>query len=506
MSNLSASHLLPPGELCPTESRAPAAWPVALLSAIVIAVYIFVVSAGHIRHWPQYSAYFDLQADAYVHGQLSLLRQPDPRLLALSDPYDPAQNKGLRLHDASLFRGKYYLYWGPPPALALVPLKLAGVTLGDQDLTFTFVCVMFLAEVGILFRLWKRFFANQPIWILMMGVAVVGLGTPMPFFLARAAVYEAAVSCGAAFLLTGLLFALHGSERPKISSLQLLGSSICWMLAISARPSLLPAVSTLVLILMTQVWPNRRSLLALILPLLVGGIALAGYNAARFGSPLEFGQRYQLAGHELIKLHSGLFSLANVWPGLWSYFCRPLVVLSHFPFLHARGGEGTFPRMIHLPPAYETEEPIAGIATAAPFLWFALIPIATLVCQRQALRPRSDLKKSLLPINRSSALRSAIAMLACAGLMGFAPVLFLVGSTMRYLMELTPCLAILATIGVWQLMAARPVSPHFRRRFGAVAMSMAIITVGIGLLLGMSGYYEHFAHFNPALLHALGGE
>lgn len=492
MSNFAASHFLSPAALCPAESRPRAARPVALLSAIVIAAYVFVVSAGHIRHWPQYSAYFDLQADAYVHGQLSLLTQPDPRLLGLADPYDPAQNHGLRLHDASLFRGKYYLYWGPTPALALVPFKLAGVTVGDQDLTFAFVCAMFLAGAGILVWLWKRHFADQPVWILMMSIAVLGLGTPMPFLLARAAVYEAAVSAGAAFLLTGLLIALRGMDRPQMSVVSMLGTSICWMLAIGARTSLLPAVAVMVLILMTRAWPSYRSLLALTLPLLLGGIALAAYNTARFGSPFEFGQRYQLAGHELIKLRGGLFSLANVPPGVWSYLCRPLVPLSHFPFVHARGGDGTFPGMIHLPPGYETEEPIAGIAIATPFLWFACVPLLRLIRRRKV-----NAESSADP-------RPAVILVASAGLIGFAPVLFMVGSTMRYLLELTPALSILATIGVWQVMAARPDGADCGRRFGAVAM--AIITVGVGLLLGMSGYYDHFAHYNPALFHVLGGQ
>lgn len=494
MSNLAASQFLSPAELCSTEPRPRAARPIALLSAMVIIVYVFVISAGHIRRWPQYSAYFDLQADAFVHGQLSLLAKPDARLLALADPYDPAQNHGLRLHDASLFHGRYYLYWGPTPAVLLIPLKWAGFTVGDQNLTVAFTIAMFLAGAGILDWLWKRYFADQPIWILMAGIAVLGLGTPVPFFLARAAVYEAAVAGGAAFLLIGLLIALRGLDRSKISAMAMLGASVCWMLAIGARTSLLPAVAVLVVLLMMRVWPSGRSLLALTLPLMLGGIAMAGYNAARFGSPFEFGQRYQLAGHELIKLQSGLFSLANVSPGLWSYLCRPLVALSHFPFVHARGGEGTFPGLIHLPPAYETEEPIAGIAIAAPFLWFACIPLVGLI-------PRRNVK-----IEPSANLRLAVILLACAGLIGFAPVLFLVGSTMRYLLELTPTLAILATIGVWQLMAARPANADFRRRFGAVAVSLAIITVGVGLLLGMSGYYEHFAHYNPELFHALGGE
>src|SRR5271170_3296922 len=56
-------------------------------------------------------------ADGFLHGQLSLPARPDPRLLVLTNPYDPKANAGLRLDDAVLFNGKYYIYWGPVPAL-----------------------------------------------------------------------------------------------------------------------------------------------------------------------------------------------------------------------------------------------------------------------------------------------------------------------------------------------------------------------------------------------------
>src|SRR5207248_6297600 len=53
-------------------------------------------------------------------------------LLALADPYDPAQNAPYRLHDASLYHGRYYLYFGPTPvALLYLPLRAVGVAVTD---------------------------------------------------------------------------------------------------------------------------------------------------------------------------------------------------------------------------------------------------------------------------------------------------------------------------------------------------------------------------------------
>lgn len=49
-------------------------------------------------------SYYDLLADAFVHGQLHLRIKPAPELLALSDPYDPETNWRYRLHDALLYQ------------------------------------------------------------------------------------------------------------------------------------------------------------------------------------------------------------------------------------------------------------------------------------------------------------------------------------------------------------------------------------------------------------------
>src|SRR5512144_801094 len=71
--------------------------------------------------------YYNMMTDALLHRLLHLREAPDPGLFELSDPYDEARNSRLRLHDASLYRGKYYLYFGVVPALVLfLPLRAIG--------------------------------------------------------------------------------------------------------------------------------------------------------------------------------------------------------------------------------------------------------------------------------------------------------------------------------------------------------------------------------------------
>ena len=47
---------------------------------------------------------------------------PDPALTAAANPYDPAlRPKVWYPHDASLFNGKFYAYFGPAPAVLASP-------------------------------------------------------------------------------------------------------------------------------------------------------------------------------------------------------------------------------------------------------------------------------------------------------------------------------------------------------------------------------------------------
>src|SRR4051812_15161928 len=60
--------------------------------------------------------YYNFLIDGWLDGQLNMKVPVAPELLALPDPYDPAlRPPGLGLHDASFYKGKYYLYFGAAP-------------------------------------------------------------------------------------------------------------------------------------------------------------------------------------------------------------------------------------------------------------------------------------------------------------------------------------------------------------------------------------------------------
>ena len=112
-------------------------WLTALSAVAVAMIYVFFVSVGTWSKWPATTDFYAQLAKAFDQGQVSLLTQPDPSILALQNPYqyDELRKKATYIWDISLYKGKYYIYWGPAPAviMAIVGL-LHPIKSGDQYL------------------------------------------------------------------------------------------------------------------------------------------------------------------------------------------------------------------------------------------------------------------------------------------------------------------------------------------------------------------------------------
>lgn len=498
---------------------------------LIVSAYVWIISAGRLTEWPQYSARYNMLAQAFLHRQCSLRSLPPPRLLQLPDPYDPVANHPYRsrpgIGDTCLYDGKLYLYWGPVPALLLAPIALwPGYSpIADQYIVFAFALALLWVMTRLLLRVWERHFPDAPPWTLLAALLVGGLAMPLPSLVARAAVYEGAILGGQLFLLGGIWLAFNALSRdaksdgaldarpPLPGALPLLLSGASLAAAVGCRVSLalaVPAAAVFVLgwmlrdLLRARGQGNRelvRSYLVRMalfsLPLLTGAVLLGAYNYVRFGSWHEFGQKYQLANANL-RSYDGLFSVANVWPGLFSYFLRPIHLGGPGAVVSAVPGTGTFPSFIHLPPHYESFESITGILWVTPFLLLAALPIIYWLLRA----PRHDRARSdSRPGNGS--IDWLTGCLISVGVLGFAPVLCMIGSSQRYLADLTPALLILAAIGVWQgsrVVAGRAVLRRFF--FGSVSL-LTIISLVLGVLLTLDGTSEHFQVNNPQLFYRL---
>ncbi|MDE7430022.1 MAG: hypothetical protein K2N00_12310, partial [Lachnospiraceae bacterium] len=88
------------------------------------------------------------------------------------------------------------------------------------------------------------------------------------------------------------------------------------------------------------------------------------YNAARFGSPFDFGATYSLTSNDMTKRS---FNLHQALLGLWHYFLRPPVIESDFPFLQGiQISSGSYMGKLNAEYTY------GGILTCNAFLWILL--------------------------------------------------------------------------------------------------------------------------------------
>ena len=92
-------------------------------------------------------------------GKPHLLVEPNPELLKLENPYDYHQRRDLEyLWDTTLYNGKYYLYWGPVPAvLGVIVSSITSKPVTDTGLVFFFVIGIALFSILLLRDIYKEY-------------------------------------------------------------------------------------------------------------------------------------------------------------------------------------------------------------------------------------------------------------------------------------------------------------------------------------------------------------
>ena len=453
----------------------------------IILVYAWWVSLGLWTNWPATTNYYDLLATAFGHGQLALEVEPDPALLALADPYIPDNRQGIPvLWDASLYESKYYLYWGPAPALVLTLVKLFyAKEIGDNLLTFAFITGMFVFLALILLEIKKNYFSQTPRRVVIFGIMLGGLINPILFVLVNPRVYEAAVASGQFFFTGGLYWLFTAFNRPSIPRLALAG--IFFALAVGSRTILvLPVAFLTLVVLIWAVKANRAKTFAFIpalaLPLALGAAGYAWYNYARFGSVAEFGYSYQLTGFNIHETAGQTFSLAYIPLNLFKTLLNPFETKTSFPFIRPTLWAGPSWFYGYRPKIYYLlAESITGILVGSPFLVFAFIA---------GLRKKQDINWISTSLIGST-------------LLIFLTLQIFFYTTMRYLLDLVPALTLLAVTGFWQgLHLLKPRRPA-QYLFAILGAGLWAYTILVSFLLAFSSNLQRFRTLNPELIQQL---
>lgn len=423
-----------------------------LVSVEAVAVFALAASNTHfvsMTHTATTENYFQYQklAEALLQGHFYLNDQPSSALMAMTNPYDTAARaaQGVPfLWDHAYFQGKYYVYFGILPCLVFYVPWLAVTGTGFPTWVGVAVCdAAFAAGIAyLLARVCDRWFPRTSVGLfvavdVMLFIAGGGLilaRTPSMYFLPEA--------MGLALIAWGLGLWVSGTSRGFIERGKIVAGAALIALTMAARPQMvLAAVIGLALFVpflkkaraeggsTGAVWGAFR---AAIVPFLVVGLLVLAYNAARFGSPFDFGANYNLTTNDMT--HRG-FHADRIPFGLYAYLFQPPVLGSQFPFL----------RQAYLDPAYQ------GITIYEPMYggYFFLYPMAIAVLG--IVRARTQLAQ-----------KGATPLFWCCIALGFVLCIFDLqgaGILMRYICDFGLYFALAAAFVFLELLQAKSDRP-----------------------------------------------
>jgi len=393
--------------------------------------------------------YYNLLTEAFLHGQTSILKAPDPKLLSLANPYDPIANSQYRLHDLSLYNKKYYLYFGATPVITLL---LPYALLTGTYLPINIACVLFVL-LGYIFScltfllLIKNTCKNINISYVLLYFLVFAFAIQSPILLRWANIYELAIVSGYAYSMIGLYCCVYYITSDNFNVYHLALGSLCYGLSIGCRPNLVfPSLVILIgvygfLILRhkniygsnDKYWIKvffYKEGLAAALPLCICILILLKYNKIRFNSYFEFGQHYILAGPANKQIELGYaFHLKGAIETLKYYLVEPISFVRQFPFVTSNIRNLELSAKAFTSRDFQVE-PIFGILYTAPIFILGLIfPIIN-----------HKIFKFGKPLNiflTSIYLSSIVTCILIASL-GWV--------TARYSVDFTPCLLLLSPV------------------------------------------------------------
>jgi hypothetical protein len=481
----------------------------AIMGFLVIWAYTWIITVGRMERWPEGRNYYWMLTQAFQEGQTHLLIEPSPELLKLENPYDLQQRRGLDyLWDTTLYKGKYYLYWGPVPAvLGMLINLITSRPVTDAGLVFSFLLGAALFSVLLLQNVCRDH--DFPGWVFWGGALTSAINIPLVWLLTHPTYYEVSISGGQFFMMMGFFLLYRVFRSSPIRNGYAFLSALAFGLAGGTRVNLLVSVIFLALVILWRVYlfhgrklsASVYSLVVTILPLVIIACSLAGYNYARFGSIFEFGHRYQLTGLALTEDYGDQISVGYFVPNLYTYAFRLPSLSRDFPFVTIPGiRENMWPIFIHLPENYYYPEPTAGILFVIPLIGFTGLLVVRLfwlfingdvpVTGKRTITPGSPFFWLVL---------SLFGYILIQTFLLFA----FVSSSMRYLFDLSPTLVVLSTMFVGYHTRSFEKKPYVVKLLAGLWILAALMTVIFGLLVGITGGQNNFLNKNPQLYYQL---
>jgi hypothetical protein len=479
-----------------------------VLVAVVALVHGFALAGGMWTSAPPFGGFYEWLGDSFASGRLSLEVEPPPGLLQLDNPYDPVKNAPYRLHDVSLYDGKYYVYWGPFPAIVhAIWLTVTGQTLSSMYSMAFFQVVSGLVFWLTLWRIQQAHFPTVSTWAVTLLTLGFSLSPTMFYLSGRPIHYHEAPVVAISCLVVSWLFLVQSwtsaSTRRTLTYLLLSGTALGLSMA-SRMPfaayAVVPAVVRGFRVL-DAVRRRRPASLPLAQALAFGGplalilVMLLVYNALRFDSPLEFGLRYILQGspdfYDLVRRPDNTLGsqlLVDAIPkGAATYLLSVPVVEPLAPYIvETYVWPPPLNDLVH-EGAFGVEAGTMSVLLIAPVTWF----IGAL---------------SFAGVRREIDARPVVKLLVLSGLIGgllaLIPLCATPGVVVRYTADFVPGLTLAGSLVFMAVMhvvgrrrlTARQAPPL---KVGALALSMflpvmVVFVVATGLVVGVMSWRPQY--------------
>lgn len=297
-------------------------WMLTLLFAAIFISYYLLATRGTGKFLYDLD-YFNPLAKSFLDGRLDI-----------SNP--------VVTYDLSNFGGKWYPYWGPIPALFLIPFQLfLGRYIPAGYLSVFFGSLSVTIVWLVLDRLSREYFHDKlTLQFKLLLLIFFAFGTSMVFVSLRSGVWY--VSQTVATVPALLAFWILIKKK-------LTGNDYFWS-SFLISSNLLGRISLILLgaFLIFRLFADRPAVLTKILLSLAGFviflIPFLIYNALRFSSPLDTGYLYQDLTHFDIRtvLPYGELSFKYIPKNLWLIFMEiPKITLSAGKILIDYNHEGT---------------------------------------------------------------------------------------------------------------------------------------------------------------------
>jgi hypothetical protein len=237
-------------------------------------VYFVLSSLGGSPFRLREFAYFNYLADAFLHGQLHLRILPPT------------------VHDLSFFKGNYYLYWPPMPAVVMMPfVAIFGIGFSDVFFNVVVAAINVAVMAALLRAADYEKLINLDAQYRALLVLFFTLGTVHVILAPFGRIWFTAQLLG--FLFVGLAYL---SALKFNGAAAFLAVGILMAFAMLTRNHLLFTGIWPAYYLLSKNWNDRPKLYSYVslalLPILALGLLFLAYNFVRFGSPFELGIRY----------------------------------------------------------------------------------------------------------------------------------------------------------------------------------------------------------------------